>query len=235
MVELINKYVEDMKLRWSESTIRSEKSRLTNLAVTLETGRPEALWIATQKLQPYARTTTWTRVIAFIDWAIQSGAQVGPNKYKIFREKNVRQFKNTYRRSAPSISYNEAIARINQHPNPQVRAKAMDLLKTGMRWTESFTLQDGWIIGKGGKSRRVSKHAKAAPFTASYHTFWREMRKVGLKPHDLRKIAAYQLLKSGANPFELAQIMGWSSVNTAMSYIQIEGKRVDELTEEAFK
>lgn len=237
MNTVIEQYLKDQDLRWSETTKRSERARLLALAPHID-GVPETLWAALKHLAPYSRTTTWTRVVAFVDWAVAAGQMSGPNHYRAFRSKNAKQFRNTYQRRIPQLSFEEAVARINQLSVPAIREKAIQLLYSGMRWSESFTLQDGWVVGKGGKRRRVhtlSPSQGAAPFTGSYTQFYRELRKVGLKPHDLRKLALNQYVKSGASPFDLAKIAGWSSINTAQSYIESSDSELERLHREAFK
>ena len=232
----IDSYIQDMELRWSETTKRSERARLERWAPAID-GNPATLWAAVRHLAPYSRTTTWTRVVAYVDWTIETGHQTGPNPYRAFRSKNFKQFKNTYQRRVPQLSFEEAVARINTLSAPGIREKALQLLYSGMRWSESLTLQDGWVIGKGGKRRRVPQRAQgvSAPLSSSYHAFYRELRKVGLKPHDLRKLALNHYVAAGANPFELAAIAGWSSINTAQSYIETLGVRLEQLHQEAFK
>ena len=53
----------------------------------------------------------------------------------------------------------------------------------------------------------------------SYSTLWRELKKVGLKPHDLRKIAGSKFVELGLNEYDLLKVMGWNNIETAKSYI----------------
>lgn len=231
MKELITSYLDDMKLAWTPSTLRSEQYRLTAVSEVLD-GNPTRLWdlLESKGTKSYSRVTTWTRVTKFWDWLIEKGHQDGPNDYDRFRKRNGRLFKNAYVRSNPSLSFEQANIKISQLKDSEVRAKARQLLETGMRYSESFTLQDGRVVGKGGKSRRVfSDRELQTSFSKSYATFRRQLSSCGLKPHDLRKIFLTECVNKGANEFELKEIAGWSDLNTAASYIKTNEKKLKDL------
>ncbi len=231
MQEFIEQYLEDMKLAWSASTLRSETYRLKAVSSYLN-GDAKTLWneLEGQGMAPYARVTTWTRVTAFWDWLLEGEKAHGPNPYRIFRKKFARQFRHTYTKRIPSISFDEAKRRIERIHDNDIRSKALELLSTGMRYTESFTIEAGHVTGKGGK-RRAVYHSGSVPstYSSSYSTFWRTLGRVGLKPHDLRKICMNKLVEQGANQFELCEIAGWSKIDTASSYIQGNKSSIKEL------
>ncbi len=230
MKNLIDAYLDDMKLAWSPATVRSEKYRLSVVAEGLD-GDPAHLWALIKDRAPYTKVTIWIRVCAFWDWLIDKGHK-NENEYKKFREKNKRLFKNKYVRRMPKLTFKEATARINLISDIPSREKAKELIKTGMRYSESFTLQDGYVLGKGGKSRRVFySSSKGSKDSIKYTKFWREVKKVGLKPHDLRKLCLNRLVDKGANEFELCQIAGWSNLNTAASYIRTDETKLQKLME----
>ncbi len=218
-IEAVVEYLNDKKLAWSDSTLRSEENRLSAVAEVID-GNPQRLWDALEErgLKPYTRVTTWTRVSDFWQWRMDAGKEKGPNKYKAFRKRNAKQFKNTYVRKTPSITFEEAKSLIAQLPSEH-RGKAAELLTGGLRYTESFTLSDGQVTGKGGKVRSVYPEVTAPDYKASYQSFLRALKRVGLKPHMLRKIFATAFVNQSENPFLLLEVMGWSSITTAQSYV----------------
>jgi hypothetical protein len=225
--DLIMAYVTEKQ--FAPSTQRSEAARLRQLARPLSDGRPETLYKALEKLAPYTRVTSWTRATAFVDWLIGRGDVVAPNAYAAWREKNARLFRNAYVRRTPDVSFAEAEARIKTLP-AATQNRALQILYSGMRWTESETRQGGQVIGKGGKAREVFVPNVPGPeFQQSYSTFLRQLGTVGLKPHDLRKLALSRLVELGANEYELREIAGWSSLAPALSYIRTDKNKIRSL------
>lgn len=236
--QAIKKYLEDMALSWSPTTLKSEGARLRALAPHIN-GDPRVLLRAVQGRGKYTQLTSWTRVITFWDWALDGGwVEGGSNPYRVFKKKRANLFRHSYQRRLPVMNYEKAEELIKQMRNVHCRDRALLLLKTGMRWAEAgqSPTADGHIVGKGGKSRKVYHGGlSAAPFPYSYQTFRRAlMQDTGLKPHDLRKLALSRLVEVGANPFELAQVAGWSSVNTAQSYIKLSSDSLSALTKKAW-
>jgi integrase len=226
--QLIDLYLEEQTLAWAPSTLKSESHRLNALVSVLD-GDAFKLWEATSKLAPYSRGTSWVRVISFYDWAIENGHAQGPNPYRIFKKKNAKRFKNLYQHRTPTIGYTEARERIARIPDEAIRNKAFQLLSGGLRYTESFTLCSGMVVGKGNKERRVFPEKVEGPiFEGCYRSFLRALRKVGLKPHDLRKIMATELARRGLREADMCKIFGWASFATAKSYIGAHDEEVLE-------
>lgn len=166
-------------------------------------------------IKPYSRVTIWTRIVQLVDWI-----GVNPNPYKIWRTKNARLFKNAYVRRQPDTTFEEAERRLRTLP-ADVQRRGLEILYSGMRYSESATHKDGQVVGKGGLARDVLVPDVAGPeYRKAYTTFVRHLRTVGLKPHDLRKLALTQLVELGANEFELCKIAGWTSLAPALSYIK---------------
>lgn len=220
MRDLVTEYLKSRTNAWSDSTIKSEKSRLSSLLHVLDKS-PQALWEHLLKSQkPYSRVTSYTRVAAFFDWAINEGRMPGPNLFKKFKKENARLFKNTYVKKIPDIGMGEAESKIVKIPDESIRAKCLELLKNGMRFTESFTRdENNIIVGKGGKRREVYGPRIVSPSKKSYYQIWAALARVGLKPHDLRKIFATDLYRKGLDQVDVTAVMGWNSFQTAASYI----------------
>lgn len=176
-------------------------------------------------LAPYSRVTTWTRVVKFWDWLITQGHQPS-NPYRAWRSTNARLFRHVYVRAIPKISFDDAKKRIASLPDVDSRAKANDLLQSAMRFTESATYAAGQVVGKGGKPRQVFLKAEPAKYVKSYETLRRHLATIGLKPHDLRKIRLAKLVEDGASIFDLMAIAGWSSAQTATSYIESDPSKL---------
>lgn len=230
MKKLIESYFEFKKYAWSPSTFKSERRRLLPLSPSLD-GNPERLWKELQGLAPYSRVTSWTRVCDFWSWMIEEGHKPGPNPYDKFRKQNRRLFKNAYRRKLPEISYQEAVERIQKITHPGARQTAMEILRNGLRANEAFSSSGNGVVGKGGKWRPTfaPSQGKSRDYKLTYTILYRHLRAVGLKPHDLRKLAATEFHRRGMSEVDLCYVMGWESFATAKSYVA--PKRDKELRE----
>lgn len=225
--DLIALYLDSRKRSWSASTLRSESYRLTALADSID-GTPEKLWEALAHLKPYARVTAFTRVSAFYDWAIARGHIAGPNRYALYRDENQRDFKQQYvykRKELPeALTFEEAKRRLSLLP-ADIQAKALRILSRGLRYSEEETLKRGKVMGKGHKERDVFLDAPEGPvFDKSYQTFWRALKSVGLRPHDLRALAATRFAEAGLSEIELMKLMGWARLETAKYYVQARSR-----------
>lgn len=220
--EQIAKYVEEQKNALSPSTARSTRYTLQGVAAQLD-GNPETLWSYLTKNQgAYTRVTTWTRVSKFWDWLQEGKGDGQRNPYSDWRKRNARSFRHTYVRRPAQITFSDAKARLKRLSDPAARKKALELLFSGMRLTESGTYENGVVVGKGGKRREVLSmpHVEGPAFDKSDMTFRRRLHAVGLKPHDLRKILANHLHKKGGlTEFDLCETFGWEDIDTARSYI----------------
>lgn len=220
MNNLISEYLAARVNAWSPTTLKSEAARLNALAGVIDKSA-QALWdhlLTSQK--PYSRVTSYTRVVAFYDWAIEEGRMPGPNLYKKFKKENARLFKHAYSKKIPDISMQDAEAKIAKIADRSIREKCLELLKNGMRFTESLTRDsNNMIVGKGGKKREVYGPVSSNVRSVSYFGVWAALRTVGLKPHDLRKIFATDLYRKGLDQVDVAAVMGWSNFQTAASYI----------------
>jgi site-specific recombinase XerD len=221
MEKLIHSYLESKIGSWEQTTIRSEGHRLNKHAAAALSAGPAAYY---QQLsttaKPYTTKTIFTRIGEFVDWMIEHGHMEGPNSFKLFVKNNRKVFKNAYQKEQLDVTFAEAKERIEAIKDVELREKALQLLLTGARWSESFTLKDGQVVGKGRKIRRLF-NATEASWAKSYRTFLQRLKEeTGLKPHSLRKLFATNLVEQGASEADLLKIMGWSSIITASSYLQ---------------
>lgn len=222
----IQSYLDSKKLAWAATTLKSEQARLGAVVETLEVVglNPAALFKALEAThKPYTIKTIFVRLAAF------ETETMGTVAFRNFVKTHSRLFRNSYIKERLELTLEDAISRIKSIEDTAIRTKAFELLYSGMRYTESTTEQRGLVVGKGGKVRTVFKPVQQAEvkFEGSYTTFWRTLKKVGLKPHTLRKLRATNLVDQGASMADLMEIMGWSSMVTASSYLQ--PKRQEQL------
>ena len=226
-------YIQAMEFSWADSSKRSESSRL-NGRYGLIDGDALKFWESLKELQPYARTTYWTRVTSFYQWLIENGKVQGPNPYQAFRNKYKKFFKNTYVRKPCKKTYQEAKAFILALP-PQYedcKNRLLLLLEGALRRTESHTLtEDGYVLGKGGKMRKVYVPKIEGPMAeqSRYSTMLRILKPFGITPHKLRSIRLTKAAEDGAEMAELVEIAGWSGPGPAMSYIAARDEKISQL------
>lgn len=225
MRNLIDLYIKDHEFAWSKTTQRSERYRLYGVEAELGLEAVK-LWDAIKGLKPYTKVTTWTRVTKFWDWLIKEGHRDGENLYRSFRHKHARLFKNAYVKRPASITVEEAKRRIALISDEATRKKATDTLRNGLRFSDQIDHQHGEIRGKGGKVRELlGPIAPGEDFCGSYQTFYRHLKHVGLKPHELRKIFASALAQDDMNVFDLCRVLGWEKTQTALSYVTMSSKQ----------
>lgn len=234
---LIKQYLESYKDVWSELTLKTETSRVKQVAKLIE-HTPSEAWATILNYKPYTRRIMWCRLCSFYDWLLEEGYLSGKNPYKKWQVRNRRLFKNAYQKTLPDMSFEEAERRINTIEDQALRQKALQLLYTGLRWSESFDEQAiekksvgetlPQVTGKGGKKRpvfgildQVPKAKKSSLTPIKHGRMWYTLKKIGLSPHMLRKLFATKLAKNGLGPIELCRVMGWDKFQTAESYIQM--------------
>lgn len=209
----IDTYLQSKALAWSPSTLRSERHRLTAVAAWMSLPAAEFFSQLQTKYKPYAVKTTMLR-------AAECLAFHGDNSYKEFMQVNARLFKNCYERKLVGMTFEQAKKRIEKITNEQARQAAKLMLTTGMRVHEALKYDgSGKVIGKGDRMRAIFSTERISGET-NYASIYKELKKVGLKPHDLRKLAATQLAKAGFKEADLMAVMGWSNIQTASNYLQ---------------
>lgn len=233
MIELYQKYIEEKRGAWSVASINSESKRLNKVLPRLD-GDCWALWRwLGDNYNKHSRVTIWTRIVAFYDWGIKRGHLQAPNPYSAFREDNPRCFQNFYERRPPGMTFADAKARIMTLSDPEIRNKCLQLLTSGMRWSESGTLTpEGYVLGKGGKTRRVYPMVGLGPMVSvsAYRKVLRTLKTIGIKgPHRLRGIFLTELVRRKIDTFDLKEVAGWSSLQTAESYIAANHEKIKGL------
>lgn len=226
MRELIDQYIDSKQLAWSPNTLRSERYRLYSVYATLGAKlSPQAVydWMYPQ-LKPYTFKTLFIRLVKFYDWLIKTNNVPGPNPFRNYMEDNALLFKNVYKREAITTSFKEAKSRIQTLSEP-ARSWALHLLFNGARISEAF--QGSHVKGKGNKNRVLFNSEFQNGSLITEAQLRAELKKVGLKPHTLRKLFATELVDKGARPEDLCEILGWSSIKTAYYYLQ--PKKEEEL------
>lgn len=243
VLKLLNDWLEEKRKNdWCESTYRSEKRRLTSLVPYL-TGDAEVLWreFEARETSMYSRLTALIRITSFWDYYHLNTGSAPPgaaNPYRRLHQQKRRLLKNCYQEKIPEISFEAAYKKIQTIADDHDRKMALLLITTGMRFTESTTIKDNKIIGKGAKPRRVYPPEQLDGFIyqGTYDHFYYALKsQTGLKPHDLRKIFLSKIANNGMNHFELCRVAGWSNINTATKYISVSNDRIKALIETARK
>lgn len=229
-MDKIDEYIADMKFAWAASTLKSERRRLQALKDYLHLS-PEALYEkVVHKFKPYSLKTMIIRMVHYNDWLIEKGYKEGPNAFKAFQRKHRNLFKHSYERKKVRYSFEEAERLIKNTMAGPTKKQALEMLYSGLRLAETYRQSGGMVKGKGGKSRKVFF---VKPIEVSKRLSPRSVQlalnKIGLNPHDLRKLYATRLVDKGAQPMDLCKALGWSSIKTAYYYIQ--PKQDDELQE----
>lgn len=232
---LVDKYIEAKKDAWAETTLAKERARLNafdgDIVIKNDGATLYKYLTEERKLKPYTAKTAFVRVSDFIQWCMDEGhLPLSFNNIKLFMKHQAKKFKHVYAPKRVGVSFQDAEAKLLSLEDEAVRAKALQLLYGGLRWEESLTLKDGKIIGKGNKPRDVTfvKDPGQVGYRESYEKFHKHLKKLGLKPHDLRKAYANLILEAGGHIGELMAHMGWSSSATAASYAQ--ANRTAQLT-----
>lgn len=221
MENLIAAYIESKKLAWSESTIRSEGYRLKAISWEHLDNPTKQYEVLAERMKPYAMVTTFHRLSSFYEWLLRHGHKTGYNIYREFMEEHARLFKNAYQKKKVNVDYNETLTKISKIKRLESRAKAIFDLKAGLR-VQADRIEGAEVIGKGGYRRPlfVSKSELPPPFKMSYSTYLSDLKSVGLSPHDLRKVFANKLLRSGLTLTDVMAAGGWRSLQSVEKYLQ---------------
>lgn len=234
MKELYYKYLDSVALRWTPTTQASERSRLKHLNLEL-IDNPQSIYLSLQRrnLKPYSIKTAFMRLCSFYGWLLKHKHRLGENIYLQFIQDHPNLFKNVYVSKKLELTPIDALDRIRKITDEETKQKAIQLYVSGMRYSESLTLHKqgaGWYVkGKRELTRRVFLPDSLATisFSKDKSTFYRTLKSIGLTAHMLRKYAATNAIRNGADIPELLTIFGWSNAQTAIRYLQ--SKKEDQL------
>lgn len=212
----IKQYLDYHQNAWSPTTLESEAARLKSYVHLTDPSRAYAQ--LAKRLKPYTIKTVFIRLAHYHEWLRKQGLEEGPNQFQEYLKIHANKFKHVYSRKEVNIDYNTALQRIRSLSAQDTRAHAEFLLKSGLRISESYQVKDGYVVGKGSKPRKVFADP---PKTLVPKKRLREaLTSIGLKPHDLRKLCATNLVRQGADAATLCHVMGWSKITTAYNYLQ---------------
>lgn len=215
--EQITNYINSKQLAWARTTQRSEQARLTGALELLNQGASSMYTEGSKRYKPYALKTLFIRAADFASWVTGNAN----NEFATFLRDNRLAFKNAYERKTVGVDYAEASRRISAIGNSAIRQLASFILRSGLRAHEALTYDgSGRVTGKGAKERSVYSAMDGANCYVTYGELYKELKRVGLKPHDLRKLAATKLVEAGLKEADLLKVMGWSSIETAKHYLQ---------------
>lgn len=225
MREFIDQYIEAHEGAWAPTTLKSETSRLRAVAHLVDDG-PEAV-IKGTNLKPYALKTLLIRLVHFEAWLYEASLLRGEARFAQYMKKHKNRFKHAYVKEELSVTYDAACTRIAGMVGNDT---ASQLLSSGLRISELYSIDaDGYVTGKGGKRRRTFGATITKP-TCSKSSLRNALRKIGLKPHTLRKLCATRCAERGASAADLCKIFGWSDIKTAYQYLQPkDDARLEEL------
>lgn len=217
----IASYLKAHELAWAPSTLKSERARLNSVADILTNG-PEAVYkIKSAELKPYALKTLFIRLADFDE---HQRLNIG---FKAFMKENARLFKHAYvKEQTGHGSINQVSNLLADIQSDRIRALATGILRNGLRISEltTYSKSTGLVVGKGGRVRRLLAPEALPDQLCSereVRELRRELKRLGLKPHTLRKAAASALARDGGLRSEdLLYVMGWNSLQTAASYLQ---------------
>lgn len=227
---MIDSFIASKTGIWAESMLKSERARLNSVIHLLtDPVSPEVLWKGMAHFKPYSRITAYIRVVTYYEYVDKTTGSNNANRLREWRKENAHLFRQKYTTRIPQISAEEAARDISAIKDDKVRSAANFILRSGIRSFELARIDnDNNVIGKGGKQRRV--YAGRVAESVPYHALYRALKKVGLKPHDLRKIRATDLLRQGMSLVDLQHAFGWSSLKTASVYLApLQEERIAEM------
>lgn len=221
----IEKYIESKLHSWAKTTIYAETSRLASHS-SLTDIEPIKAFVKLKDggMKVYSIKTTLMRIADYYQWLIDNGHKpTGPNPFKLFFKTHANLFKYSYQPERLTVTYAEARERIEMIEDSNLRAAARQLLESGLRSCELKTIDRETVVGKGGKPREVflSPDLKTFRYKGSYAQLYYALKKVGLKPHTLRKLCATEFGRQpGVENIDLKESFGWNSMETAGKYLQ---------------
>lgn len=224
----IERFLESKKNAWSLTTLNAYKGFLNKYGELVNKSNPSAFLesLRMDGIKPYSIQTYFIQAANY--WEFLNPTKTNP--YKTFRKDNRNVFKNAYESKRVTKSYEEIKEIINSLPDCEEKTAILYILKTAQRASEAglrrkkeeagIEAQD-YILGKGGKRRiNLGVSTERGSATNYYRVRRFLLRHTGLNLHELRKLALTRAADLGAGPADLCAIAGWSSINTAIRYLQ---------------
>lgn len=212
----IDKYLESKQYSWAPSTLKKAGYSLHKHGWRVFEQKPEEAYVTLRdEIQPYTLRTVFVYLAGLATYC-------GKEAYKDYIEfpkTHANLFKNAYSNKAELLSERTSKLLHDTDVDPDVAMVVDTLINTGMRISEVYTYSNGYVIGKGGKMRKVYGEVKLPAVLPSYHKVYRALKARGFKPHDLRKIFLTRLLQGGIDIHDVAHIAGHSSIQTTMRYL----------------
>lgn len=215
----MKQYIEAQTNRWSKTTLKSESARLLANVEAYEAKTAEAAWnlLKEKGLAPYSIKITMIRLA-------DCKAFHGDASWKLWIRQNANLFKNAYKKETIDVEFKALESAILGIVQDNYRRLAQEILHSGLRSSEALHRHVDHVNGKGGKVRPVFAKPlleQAERSALTYKGLWAACKSVGIKPHTLRKAFATKLARSGrVGEADMLRIMGWSSIQTASSYLQ---------------
>jgi len=228
-------FIESKQRAWSMSTIKSVSSFLTKYGEGVLSLSPLAFLekLEADNVTAYSIQTYFIHASNFFEFVNPTAVNV----YKEFRKENRNVFKNSYQTKNLPITYQEVIDLLAKQEDSDEKEACLYILKTAQRCSEAGfkrkeedadeELSPGFIKGKGGKIRADLGDRVSRPRVLYYSVYEYCKGRLGITPHSLRKLALTRAAERGATAADLCEIAGWSSITTAIRYLQ--PKRAEEL------
>lgn len=238
MSNLKQAYLKSKEGAWSYATYKAEASRLAAISETYLPSDPAGLFSQLQLAgyKPYTVKVILMRAAQLVEYGQRYGYfKPGVNEFSRYIQEHAARFKYAYKPRKPSLDFKHALQFIEGIEDVQVKEAALGLLRTGLRISEAQqpSRAFGSVVGKGGAARNtVALPAIARSLVTKLR---KELAKVGLTPHALRKLAATRVAELGGREADLLAIFGWRSAQVASYYVQAtrSAELLAKLNEEA--
>lgn len=225
--ELYYRYLEAKDGYWDGATYNSESSKLKTIVRVLRKSGLRGISfyqeLKAEGYKPYTIKSLTQRAASMYEWAIKNQvASTHTNPFADLLVSSPHLFRNAYKAERLKLDFDEAAQRIMSIPQENVRECCLSMLRSGLRIHEVFIVnkETNSVIGKGNKERFTVWAFPAHLQLPSAAQVRYALKKIGLKPHSLRKLLATKLARSDMRHMDIMALMGWSSMETATKYIQ---------------
>jgi hypothetical protein len=218
-MKTLETYLHSKRNAWAPSTIAAVRGTLAKHGANVEHLTPQEFFDSLDSLGEYTRKTVFIIAAGYFGYLFPER----PNSYSAFLKEYRNAFKNAYKKKLLDVSYEEVKAALEAQADGPFRRKALSLLGSAQRWTESSTAVGTTgrrlLVGKGNKQR--VDLSEGGQSEIAYHSFRRKLQGLcGISPHALRKLALSRAVENGATAADLCAIAGWSTIAPSWSYLQ---------------